>query len=106
MRDSGRGVGPEPGSVKVPGAGATTVHAGIWDLAFGVLLRARCGLSAYLHSILASRAAVKVAPEEQVWPMPLPFPEVHRRASGRKQRDASRKLGLNFVILILNCSRH
>ena len=102
MKLDGRSAAPTPGSVKVPGAGATTVHAGIWDLAFRVLLRARCGLSAYLHSILASRAAVEVAPEEQVWPMPLPFPEVHRRASGKKQRDASRKLGLNYIILILN----
>ena len=34
--------------------------------------------------------------------MPLPFPEVHSKARSRKKLDAPRKLGLNFLILLLN----
>lgn len=34
--------------------------------------------------------------------MPFPFPEMHRKPSNRSQRDVGRKLGTNFVVLVLN----
>ena len=34
--------------------------------------------------------------------MPVPFPELHRRGANRQQKDAARKLGLNFCVLVLN----
>jgi hypothetical protein len=34
--------------------------------------------------------------------MPIPFPELHRRGANRLQKDAARKLGLNFCVLMLN----
>ena len=87
----------------VPGAGASTAHAFLlWSQCFETLSRARTPFAAFLHSILTRSAFVEKAPEWKVWPMPLPFPEVHSKARSRKKLDAPRKLGLNFLILLLN----
>ena len=88
--------------VKVPGANAASVHSGIWNLAFSALLRARTGLSRFAHSILAKRTFAKKEPSEALWPMPLPYPEVHRRGAQRSTPGAMDKLGANYVVLILN----
>ena len=40
-----------------------------------------------------------------MWPLPLPFPELHRPQGNRNQVDANRKLGLNFLALALNSLR-
>eukprot|EP00438_Fugacium_kawagutii_P025276 Skav207211 [mRNA] locus=scaffold1244:110105:113864:+ [translate_table: standard] len=88
--------------VKVPGASASTVHAfRTWNMMFTVLLRARTKLSL---SFFAARttAARDRAPKGEVWPMPLPFPELHRRSSNRSQKDAARKLAINMIVLVLN----
>lgn len=89
-------------TLKVPGASASTMHAGIWDLAFSALLRARTSFSSFAHSILAGRAPAERAPKEQVWPMPLPFPEVHCKAKSRQKAGASLKLGVNYIVMVLN----
>lgn len=34
--------------------------------------------------------------------MPAPFPELHRKGANRGQRDAARKLGINYMVLVLN----
>ena len=34
--------------------------------------------------------------------MPLPFPEMHCRRARRQQADAPRKLGLNYIVLVLH----
>ncbi len=47
-------------------------------------------------------ACAQRAPEGKIWPVPLPFPEMHVKKSNRRQVDAPRKLALNYVILILN----
>ena len=91
-----------PGKIRVPGEAASTMHAGIWDLAFSALLRARTGISKFLHSVLANRSFAEKLPEWQVWPMPLPFPEVHLRAKSRRLEDSQRKLGINYVVTVLN----
>eukprot|EP00435_Cladocopium_sp_Y103_P064249 s246_g25.t4 len=38
----------------------------------------------------------------QVWPLPLPYPEVHRSGGGKNEERDPTKLGLNFVVLCLN----
>eukprot|EP00438_Fugacium_kawagutii_P035211 Skav218672 [mRNA] locus=scaffold44:102316:106746:- [translate_table: standard] len=50
-----------------------------------------------------ARSAQSRAPEGVVWPMPLPFPSLHRAKANRKQADSARKLALNFIVLNLNC---
>ena len=40
-----------------------------------------------------------------MWPMPLPFPELHLPGGNRSQCDLERKLGLNYVVLVLNSLR-
>ena len=42
------------------------------------------------------------APKGQVWPCPLPFPEMHSRGCNKRQIDAPRKLAMNFVVLSLD----
>ena len=77
----------ETGARKVPGAGATTVHGGIWDTCFSTLSRLRTGMSAFLHSILQARGSKTGPPRGRVWPMALPYPEVHlkrRRCSSEE----------------------
>lgn len=34
--------------------------------------------------------------------MPLPFPEVHLHARSRKVKDSQRKLGVNYLVTVLN----
>eukprot|EP00438_Fugacium_kawagutii_P031952 Skav201893 [mRNA] locus=scaffold550:821951:826546:+ [translate_table: standard] len=46
------------------------------------------------------------APQGVVWPMPLPFPELHLRGGNRSQMDVDRKLGLNFLVIILNSLKY
>ena len=102
MKEDGKEAGGSPRILRVPGAGASVVHARIWDLVFSALLRARTGLSSFLHSMLANRAHVQRAQERRVWPMPLPFPEVFRRKKSRDSYEGQRKMGLNFIILVLD----
>ena len=96
------GRGGASGGLKIPGAGASSVHAGIWNLAFSALLRARTDFAAFAHSILSKCAHVQRAPEGVLWPMPLPYPEVHRSAKSRARDFDETKIGLNYVVLALN----
>ena len=87
---------------RVPGAKATTVHATFWDLAFETISRSRSNLSSLFHRICSTRSYGQQLPRKEVWPMPLPFPEMHCRRARRQQADAPRKLGLNYIVLVLN----
>ena len=87
---------------RVPGARATPVHATFWDLAFEAVSRSRSNLSSLFHRICSTRGCAQQLPRREVWPMPLPFPEMHCRRARRQQKDAPRKLGLNYIVLILN----
>lgn len=87
---------------KVPGARASTVQSDVWDLAFSVLSKSKTGLAKLFHSMLRPCARGPRASERKIWPTPLPFPEMHVRCSNRKQVDAARKLGTNYVVLVLN----
>ena len=101
-KNDGEEAGGSSRILRVPGAAASVVHARIWDLVFSALLRARTGLSSFLHSMLASRALVQRAHERRVWPMPLPFPEVFRKMKSRDGQGGQRKMGLNYIILVLD----
>ena len=90
------------GTVRVPGAGASSVHAGIWDEAFTTLSRSRTALSAFFHSILACRAFGKKVPLRQLWPMPLLYPEMHRKGGRRDRHSGERKLALNYIVVMLD----
>eukprot|EP00438_Fugacium_kawagutii_P032685 Skav221346 [mRNA] locus=scaffold1845:125657:130120:- [translate_table: standard] len=46
------------------------------------------------------------APEGVVWPMPLPFSELHLSGASRNQSDIDRKLGINFLVLVLNSLKY
>ena len=94
--------GPLVEAVKAPGSGATTVVAcRIWSEVFSALLRKRTKLSMSFRSALTRPSEVK-APKGQVWPCPLPFPEMHSRGCNKRQVDAPRKLAMNFVVLSLD----
>ena len=85
-----------------PGSKATTVAANVWDLAFETVSRARSDLSSTFHRICSSRKDSVSLPDWKVWPMPLPFPEMHAQKARRRQVDGPRKMALNYLVLILN----
>lgn len=65
--------------LKVPGAAATSVHGfGIWDVLFDVLSQT---FTLLRFGFLSAKrtSARKRADYGQVWPMPLPYPEVRLR---------------------------
>ena len=97
MRGSSRA-----GIVRVPGSGASTVHGGIWNLCFAAITRLRTGLSAFLHTILQACGPKKRPPPGRRWPMPLPYPEVHRGARKGTSEEIQLKLGVNLLVLVLN----
>lgn len=90
------------GGRKAPGSGASTVHGlRLWNSIFSLLTTTRSRISLIWFSSKAG-SAQKRAAKGVVWPMPLPFPELHVRRANRRQCDASRKLGINFLVLLLN----
>ena len=76
----------------------------IWNSLFDLICSSRSRFSQIWFSQRAGRA-LRRAPEGTVWPMPLPFPELHLPRGNRNQKDANRKLGLNFTVLALNALR-
>ena len=78
------------------------MQADIWNLCFEAVSRSRSGLSRFFHSLLKTCACAERAPGWKTWPIPLPFPEMHGKRANRRQPDCARKMGVNFVILILN----
>ena len=88
--------------LKVPGAAATSVHGcGIWDLLFDVLSQTSTLLRFGFLSAKRTSAR-KRADYGQVWPMPLPYPEVHLRLTRDDPVVRARKKGLNFCVLVMN----
>eukprot|EP00435_Cladocopium_sp_Y103_P071851 s87_g38.t1 len=86
-----------------PGSGASPVLGyELWNSMFSLLSSRRSKTALVWHAAKAGSAQNR-APEGVVWPLPLPFPELHRRGANRHQRDAARKLALNFIVLNLNC---
>ena len=92
----------DAGGRKVPGAGATSVLGyELWNGLFTALSRGRSRLKLAWFHARASRAQTR-APPGALWPLPVPFPELHRKGANRGQKDASRKLGLNYCVIVLN----
>ena len=75
------------------------MHGGIWDTCFSTLSRLRTGMRAFLHSILQARGSKTGPPRGRVWPMALPYPEVHLKRRRCSSEELQLKLGVNFLVL-------
>ena len=94
-------VGKSP--AHLPGAHASTVHATcLWSQFFDVLGRAKTSLAKFWHSLRTAPPGELPGPKGRVWPMPVPFPSLHRRGARRAQRDVARKLAFNATVLVLS----
>ena len=89
--------------MRVPGSSATTVHAeSIWELLFDVLCGTTTKLSQSFTSARTSSTARRRADFGQVWPIPLPYPEVHLRRTKDDLFHWSTKKAINFCVHALN----
>ena len=89
--------------MRVPGVSATTVHAeSIWELLFDVLCGTKTKLCRSFTSARTSSTARKRASVGQVWPIPLPYPEVHLRRTKDDSFHWSTKKAINFCVHVLN----
>ena len=86
----------------LPGSRASVVHANIFEECFSVGLSSRTPFGFFLRSMIAKQRAAEAAPRGQVWPMPLPYPEVHTRRRSRLKEAGQLKLGMNYVVAVLN----
>ena len=73
----------------------------LWNSLFDFLGRGRSRFSLTWLAVRAGHA-LKKASTGRVWPLPLPYPELHRRGGRRGRQESARKLGCNFVVLVLN----
>lgn len=93
-----------PEELKVPGASASTVHGNrIWEELFRLLGKGRSRLALMFHSVRTKRRGRR-APFGQVWPMPLPYPELllAGKKSLRSGIRGPKKMAMNFIILVNN----
>lgn len=93
-----------PEELKVPGASASTVHGNrIWEELFRLLGKGRSRLALMFHSVRTKRPGRR-APFGQVWPMPLPYPELllAGKKSLRSGIRGPKKMAMNFIILVNN----
>lgn len=60
--------------------------------------------SRLLFTWIAARSnpASKKAAPWQVWPMPLPYPEIHKSKVDRRGDVFSKKLGVNYIVVVMN----
>ena len=88
---------------RLPGASASPVQSGeLWSFFFSVLGRAKTPLASFWHSLRSAPPGKLPGQGGRIWPMPVPFPELHRRGGKRCRSDVPRKLALNATILILS----
>ena len=59
-------------------------------------------MRAFLHSILQARGSKTGPPRGRVWPMALPYPEVHLKRRRCSSEELQLKLGVNFLVLTLD----
>ena len=80
---------------KLPGAGASTIFVpGFLNSLPRLLLKTKSGFQGFLASIVQSPARDDLAtsmPGASTWPLPLPYPEVFRRAAGSRVPGAHLK---------------
>ena len=77
----------------------------IWDQLFDSLSSTTTTLRFALLSARRSFAR-RLANPRQVWPMPLPFPEVQLRKTRDDELQRATKRGLNFCVLVLHHLSH
>ncbi|CAE7232958.1 unnamed protein product, partial [Symbiodinium sp. CCMP2592] len=86
----------------VPGSRASTFDpANLWHDFFSCLGTSDSAFSTFWHSVRSLPRPAR-GPLGRVWPMPVPFPSLHRAKAKRRQPDAARKLGLNALVLALS----
>ena len=96
-KENGLSSSPSP-----PGAGASTVHGvRIWDLLWSSMVSRRSRLRFTWIAARSNSASKKAAPW-QVWPMPLPYPEIHKSKVDRRRDVFSKKLGVNYIVVVMN----
>ena len=87
----------------LPGAGASPVHGGaVWSTFFSVLGRAKTPLSRFWHSLRSASPGYSPGQPGRPWPMPVPYPGLHKPGGRRGDRDVPRKLALNATVLVLS----
>ena len=86
----------------MPGTRASTVHSNVFEEGFTALLHSKTPMGFFLHSMLSTCAARRAAPLGQVWPMPLPYPEVHTSRRSRLKSEGGLKIGMNYIVAVLN----
>lgn len=92
--------------IKLPGSGASQVSGqGILNSLLRHLLCGRCRLGGFARSFGNLQQAVDSAQQTGssrcIFPCPLPYPEVFRKAE-RQSRELARKRGLTSLIIVLN----
>ena len=86
----------------LPGSSASTfVPAELWQQFFSCLGSSRSDFSSFWHSVRLLPRPSR-GPLGRVWPMPVPFPSLHRARPNRQHPCAARKLGLNALVLALS----
>ena len=73
----------------------------IWELLWSSLCSTRTRLR-FTWIAARSNPAQSRAAVGRVWPLPLPYPEVHRSKGGRRGDASKVKLGVNYIVLCLN----
>ena len=87
----------------LPGAGASPMHGGaVWSTFFSVLGRAKTPLSRFWHSLRSASPGYSPGQPGRPWPMPVPYPGLHKPGGRRGDRDVPRKLALNATVLVLS----
>ena len=100
-----RGCGNENSGEQVPhhlpGAAATPVASSeLWNTFFSVLGRAKTPLANFWHSLRSAPPGKLPGQRGRLWPMPVPYPDLHRPGGQRSRSDVPRKLALNATVLV------
>ena len=87
----------------LPGAAATPVAGSeLWNTFFSVLGRAKTPLASFWHSLRSAPPGKLPGQRGRLWPMPVPYPDLHRPGGQRSRSDVPRKLALNATVLVLS----
>ena len=107
---AGSGVGALKSSrqdgIHVPGRGASSFNGcGVLHSLLRHLLTSRCRLGGFSRSLLAWQFAPcnsEATGNTDLFPMPLPYPEVFRDNAGSPRHDMALKKGVVAVVIVLN----
>ena len=102
----GEEAGDRPNSIHVPGSNASTFTGrGVLQGLLRHLLRSRCRLGAFARSLLAWQFAPsteEVTGPAELFPLPLPYPEVFQSSMERFDKRNTLKKGTVAIVIGLN----